>query len=520
MNAKHQKDWQRPMREYLPALILLAVSLVAAFFLFANYIYHNVHFFESETVAPTCHTEGYTVHTCTLCGEERTDSFTTSTHTYTPPHTVREPGKTTVGMQASYCTGCGDCVLTDIPPLQLMPVVYVEGSLSTAAVGATVSLTYQSYEANFTTTAVMKVQGFTAALFPKKNYNVRFYTDETLTTRQKFDLGWGGWGEQSKYTIKANYIDRSHARNIVACRLFGDMVMSRKDTLAELQSAPNGGCTDGYPIRMYVNGAFNGIYTMNIPKDKWMFGIDENKHPYTAIVTAQMHTSTNKFRATTDLYNTEDWDVEYCSTGTDMDWLNESFNNVIRFVRDSDPATFRREAHRYIDVEAALDYAIMCFVMYGPDNWDKNIVYVTYDGVKWAPSLYDADCSFGLHWNGQSFYSYDSMNQCVPTVLTWNRAYTDNLLLVRVMYAFFDQFLARYQELRETTLSTANVIAAFEEFTDSVGEENYAADASIWGLPDPTDPASGERNNIYQMRYFIRQRLAHMDNAMANVYCE
>ena len=241
MNAKHQKVWQRPMREYLPALILLAVSLVAAFFLFANYIYHNVHFFESETVAPTCHTEGYTVHTCTLCGEERTDSFTTSTHTYTPPHTVREPGKTTVGMQASYCTGCGDCVLTDIPPLQLMPVVYVEGSLSTAAVGATVSLTYQSYEANFTTTAVMKVQGFTAALFPKKNYNVRFYTDETLTTRQKFDLGWGGWGEQSKYTIKANYIDRSHARNIVACRLFGDMVMSRKDTLAELQSAPNGG---------------------------------------------------------------------------------------------------------------------------------------------------------------------------------------------------------------------------------------------------------------------------------------
>ena len=73
MVTKHQKVWQRPLREYLTGVILLAVCLVAAFFLFANYIYHNVHFFESETVAATCHSQGYTVHTCTLCGETKTE---------------------------------------------------------------------------------------------------------------------------------------------------------------------------------------------------------------------------------------------------------------------------------------------------------------------------------------------------------------------------------------------------------------------------------------------------------------
>ena len=81
MNQKHQKAWQRPFREFVPGLVLLAVALVAAFFLFANYIYENVHFFASETIAPTCHTEGYTVHTCTLCGDTRTGDFTTAEHT-------------------------------------------------------------------------------------------------------------------------------------------------------------------------------------------------------------------------------------------------------------------------------------------------------------------------------------------------------------------------------------------------------------------------------------------------------
>jgi hypothetical protein len=518
MNQKHQKAWQRPFREFVPGLILLAIALVAAFFLFANYVYENVHFFESETIAPTCHKEGYTVHTCTLCGDTRTGDYTTAEHTYTAPVTVRQPGKNTVGMQASYCTGCGDCVLTDIAPLQMMPVVYLVGDLADAMVGSTVSLTYESYETAFTTTAVMKVQGFTAAGFAKKNYNVRFYTDETLQNRQKVDLGWGGWGEQSKYTIKANYIDRSHARNIVTCRLFGDMVRTRQNTLPELLTAPNGGCTDGYPIRMYLNGEFFGIYTMNIPKDKWMFGVDENKHPYSAIVTAQMHSATNKFNATTDLYHTEDWDVEYCSTGTDLDWLNDSLNDLILFVKNSDPSTFRRDAHKYIDVDAVIDYAIMCFVMYGPDNWDKNAVYVTYDGVKWAPSMYDADCSFGLHWNGQSFYNFGDIENCAPFEISWNRAYTDNRLLVRVMYAFYNEFLDRYFELRETVLSNENMIAAFQEFFDSVGEENYAEDAKRWGQPNPTDPASGEKNDMGQIRYFVRRRMAALDAAIERSY--
>ena len=248
-----------------------------------------------------------------------------------------------------------------------------------------------------------------------------------------------------------------------------------------------------------------------------MFSVDENQHPYSAIVTAQMHSATNKFNGVTDLYNTEDWDVEYCSTGTDMDWLNESFNNLIRFVRDSDVQTFRQNARKYIDVEAVLDYAIMCFVMYGPDNWDKNAVYVTYDGVKWAPSLYDADCAFGLHWNGQSFWDFSGIESCVPTVITWDRAYTNNLLLVRVMYAFFDDFVQRYFMLRDSVLSDENMIEAFESFIESVGEADYAADAGRWALPNPTDPASGSKNDIYQIRYFIRRRMQGLDNAMMNV---
>lgn len=517
MDQNHQKVWHRPLREFLPALILLAVCLLAAFFLFATYIYYNVHFFESETVAPTCHSDGYTLHTCRLCGDRRESNYVTAAHTYTAPYTVREPGKETVGVQASYCTGCGDCVLTDIAPLRLVPIVYVEGNLDDADAGSTVTLTYDSYEVSFSTTAVMKIQGLTAAGLPKKNYNVRLYTDDSLQARQKVDLGYGGWGEQSKYTLKANYIDRSHARNIVACRLFADMVAMRHDTIPELLAAPNNGCTDGYPVRVHINGEYSGIYTMNIPKDKWMFGMDEVTYPRSAILSSQMHNPTNRFRENTNLYVTEDWDIEYCSTDTDIAWLNESFNNLIDFLQDSSINTFRNEAKKYIDVEAVIDYAIMCFAMHGPDNWNKNCVLVTYDGVKWAPTLYDADCSFGLFWNGTSFYDYGSIDSCVPTVFYWDNMFVDNLLLSRVLYVFFDDFCNRYWELRQTVLSDDYMISAFETFIDGVGEENYIDDGDIWGMPNPIDAACGEPNNIKQLRYFIKRHMADMDEAMYKV---
>ena len=37
----------------------------------------------------------------------------------------------------------------------------------------------------------------------------------------------------------------------------------------------NGGGIDGYPVKLFVNGKYAGIYTFNIPRDKWLFDMDK-----------------------------------------------------------------------------------------------------------------------------------------------------------------------------------------------------------------------------------------------------
>ncbi len=523
MDEKETKLWHRPLSVILPSAVFAVLALALGIFLLGAYLQENYHVYESETIAPTCTAQGYVRHTCRLCGVSYSDTFTAGGHIYSAPYTIREATAKTVGIRAVRCESCGNCRLTEIPPLVELPELSIVGDLSAAggAEGAKVSVTYDNYDVYFTATALLRVQGFTSAGFPKKNYNIRLYRDEEMTSHCRVDLGYGSWGSQWRYTLKANYIDRSHARNIVSCRLFGQMTQTRRSTLEELLAAPNGGCTDGFPVRVTLNGSYYGLYTLNIPKNKWMFGMDEEMYPHSAILTAQMHSSSNNFRSTTDLYTTTDWSVNYCSTDTDYDWLNDSLNDLIRFVRDSDETTFRRHAAEHLDVAAVLDYTIMCFAMYGPDNWDKNMLLSTYDGKIWVPTLYDADCSFGLHWDGQSFYDQGTLDQCRPTVVTRDRFWTGNLLLTRTVHAFFDDFCNRYWELRETVLSEENIIGTFAAFFDSVPAGAYEEDRDAWRtLPDPTDPCSGEKNDLSQIRYFVRHRMALLDEAMENLRIE
>lgn len=522
MYYRDERVWHRPLREFLPALILVVLAVVGGIFALEHYLYYNYHVWESETVAPTCTAPGYTTHTCKICEESYTDSFTTAAHEYTEFRTIREPENESIGIRASYCTGCGDCVLSEIAPTLLLPRVYFTGN--TAAMSSenpvTLQMTYDSYTTYFTAAAVMRWQGFTAAGWPKKNYNIKLYTDDTLTVHQKEDLGYGNWGAQWRYTMKANYIDISHGRNIVTCRLWGAMIRSHKNSNPELLAAPNGGAIDGFPVRAYFNGSYYGIYTMNMPKNKWIFGIDESTHPYSAILTSQMHNATNKFKANTDLYTTQDWDVEYCSTGTNLDWLNESFNNLITFMYSATGDEFREGISQYLDVEAAIDYTLLCYVIYGPDNWDKNTVIVTYDGTQWIPCIYDADCSFGLHWTGEYFYDEEAMDKVLPTYVSEkNMPGTSNLLSTKIAYYFFDEFKARYWELRKSTLSNENIIATFQAWEDSIPDSCYEEDMIINNLQsrNPTDSASGEQNNIRQVTYFVNHRMALMDEAVRNM---
>lgn len=158
------------------------------------------------------------------------------------------------------------------------PRVYIDGVIPTTKDDVLAELTYEHGTERWHAYVEIKCQGSSSMSYPKKNFTVKLYEDEARTIKMNRKMF--GWPVTSnKFVLKANYIDHTHARNIVNARLWGEVVASRPDydTLPEeLRNSPNNGAIDGYPIIVYTNGTYKGLYTWNIGKDPWMVGMDED----------------------------------------------------------------------------------------------------------------------------------------------------------------------------------------------------------------------------------------------------
>ena len=105
------------------------------------------------------------------------------------------------------------------PSVYGLPVLYLTGDTAGMSKDNAVSMNYVYGERSGECT--LKWQGSSSLSYPKKNYTIKF--DNAFEAKE-------GWGPQKKYCLKANYIDHSHARNIVSAKLWGEIVKSRKAT--------------------------------------------------------------------------------------------------------------------------------------------------------------------------------------------------------------------------------------------------------------------------------------------------
>lgn len=76
------------------------------------------HDYETQVVEPTCSSIGYTLHTCSRCGDtEQTDQVGMSDHTYQQV-VISEPTCHSVGYLRNICTVCGTHTTEEMPVVQ------------------------------------------------------------------------------------------------------------------------------------------------------------------------------------------------------------------------------------------------------------------------------------------------------------------------------------------------------------------------------------------------------------------
>lgn len=390
-----------------------------------------------------------------------------------------------------------------------IPKVFFGGALQQTKDEAVVPFRYISKTDDFSGYAEIKAQGNSSMNYPKKNQTVKLFKDADCTEKLKIDFK--GWGKQNKHVYKANWIDLSHARNIVSARLWADVVKSRAN-LAELpellRTSPNYGAVDGFPVKVYAAGVYQGRYTLNIPKDKWTFNMDDKLDSH-CVLCGENYAS-GCFRASAQI-NESDWTDEIHDTVPAS--IKTRWNEVISFVMNSTDEEFRANLGNYFFVDSLIDYYLFGLASCGLDAFGKNQIYATYDGQKWLASMYDMDSTWGLYWNGSKFVATDYARTSYEDFVSTASSGEGNLLYIRLEQLFWSELQTRWAELKNGALSIDNIINRFERFTDIAPADLVKEDyASTTGGGKFTGIPSKDTNNIQQIRSFALARQAWTDD--------
>ena len=211
-----------------------------------------------------------------------------------------------------------------------------------------IQVKYESNDLIFESYAMLKVQGNYTLRFDKKNYNITFYEDSEYTKKQKINVK---WGEYSKYTLKANWVDPLFSRNIVTAQIASEL--NKKYGIQK--NAVNYGLTDGFPIEVYINGDFLGIYTMNIHKD-YLFDLDkENKDNIAIFANSPIPTAF-------DDLETEKWENYEVEIGEQNEETLDKLNRLIYFIKYSSDEDFVKYFEEYFNKDSVLNY--YCFMQH------------------------------------------------------------------------------------------------------------------------------------------------------------
>lgn len=382
------------------------------------------------------------------------------------------------------------------------------------------SFSFPRFNVSGTLTGI-KVQGASSASLAKKNY--------TLHLDRKIELI-PGYGKQKKYVIKADMTDFSHVRNVGCAKLWGkvretrikaDDAIKANDTDylvdnvgnhitgeadPQLSIGGNYGAVDGFPIALYINDKYWGLYTFNVPKDDWMAKMPKKQG--CAIVS----TVWASFNESTRL-DGKDMDIEFCGT-EDSDWVFRSINNLIDGVKASYTSKddFEKVVLPLLDIDSAIDYYVYSVAIGNVDGVVRNFNLQTWDGKKWYFAAYDLDMVFGRTPDLLDYLSPDYNGSSIRHGgITFENLSGGNRIFHQLWKFYKADIIARYKELVQSVLSASNVSTFLTNYAKSMPIALKIQEDKLW----PQTPLS-DTNNLEQIRWWYMLHINFLNTLVAN----
>lgn len=373
---------------------------------------------------------------------------------------------------------------------------------------------YSDCEKVYKMMGTIAYQGTTSISFPKKNFSIKLKTVDNSKQRLKI----GDWVLTDSFHLKANYIDFTQARNIACANLMWQITSNRKigerfpfetayssktsniierfDTGARL-------VIDGFPLELYTNGKYHGLYTWNLSKTNENYQLDPKNNYHIHMEMMGTISGKNMFDYPV---RWDGWEMRLPKYNTGIEPPNSEQKTSIELFMKwisgiNDINTFRNESSKHLHNTYNLTAYLLSHAVGHWDSRSKNTQLLSWDGKRFAICLYDLDTTFKLMWNGTSLQWNEGTNGDMDN--------SNNNKLYEYYYkAFKPELNNLWNDLKSTILSYNNVKNTFLNIINKIGLEAYQKDAIKW-----TNIPSNSKcyTDINQIMNAYEERLIFMD---------
>lgn len=370
----------------------------------------------------------------------------------------------------------------------------------------------------------IKVQGDSSAFLAKKNYTLKFEHSVEIFPE---------YGKQNKYVIKADMTDFSHVRNTGCAKIWGtvretrikaDDAIKLNDTDYLVDNAGNHvvgesdpqlsiggtyGAVDGFPIVVYINDLYWGLYSFNIPKDACMAKMP-NKDGHAIVSATWTHLDMPIKFDDTDMV------IEFCGT-EDTAWVVSSINALVNTLdADYKSATdFDKAITNLLDIDSAIDYYVYSAAIGNVDGMVRNFLLQTWNGEKWYLAAYDLDMTFGRTPDLPSWlspiYNGDNIRRGGATLINLSEG-DGNRIFYQLWKFHKEDIIARYKKLVAGALSSGAVSTILTNFVAPIPVALLNQEDQRW----PQTPLTGT-NNLSQIRWWYMEHTNFLTNSISNI---
>lgn len=294
--------------------------------------------------------------------------------------------------------------------------------------------------------ALIQIQGTSSVTYPRKNFDILFdaltklWVNGVLSADNKYAFKPGA-RPVSIFCLKADFCDSSSTHNTGACKAINDL-FRRCGWLTPAQAAYDGDYDvrvgiDSLPITLYNDNegtgvsAFIGKYNFNNEKkgSGIVYGFEgiegfndeaalagaenkcicleflENGHPIGLFQTDDL----SNFDKALEFRFPTQADGSKRKWAQATDYQRTAIQRLWSWVRSTvgNPAKFEAEAGDYFLHDAPFVQYVLTDYFMAVDDRVKNMMLVTWDGLRWMFIPYDWDCLFGVDNTSHLRYRYD-----------------------------------------------------------------------------------------------------------------